>query len=170
MGEITKKENEWQDKATAAAIEGARKVALSFKGAQGIPATTQVGRLSESQWGMIVTGAIFGWVRTRCEQAIAEGFDQEAAVRTTGLSPSPCDVAAVTSVLPELAEAAGVHWSLPLQASSKDTMTGFLMLAWQLIGKAETALGQGKILRPSVDWDKTGDAINDVPFDEHVSS
>jgi hypothetical protein len=28
MGELTKQENDWQDKATARAIEGARKVAL----------------------------------------------------------------------------------------------------------------------------------------------
>jgi hypothetical protein len=162
MDEITKKENDWQDRATAAAIEGARKVALSFKGSQGLPATTQVGRLTEAQWGWIVTGAIFGWVQCRCQQAIAEGLDQEQAVRLTGLSPSPCDVAAVHSILPALAEQAGIDWSQPLAAWSKDTMASFLLLAWQLITKAEAALDQGKVLQPSVDWDKTGDAI---PFD-----
>ena len=163
--QITKHENEWQDKATAAAVEGARKVALTFKGKQGIPGTTQLGSLSEAQWGMIITGAIFGWIRTRCEQAIAEDIDQEEAVRLTGLSPSPCDVAVVTSILKELAEKAGVDWAQPLKSWSKDVMTNFLMLAWQLITKAEAARDQGKILRPAEDWDKTGDAIDDVPFD-----
>jgi N6-adenosine-specific RNA methylase IME4 len=140
MGEVTRHEGEWQAKATAAAIEGARKVALSFKGAQGIPATTQVGRLTETQWGWIVTGAIFGWVRTRCEQAIAEGFDQENAGRMTGLSPPPCDVAVVTSILPALADQAGIDWSLPLAAWTQDTMINFLMLVWDLTTKAETML------------------------------
>jgi hypothetical protein len=167
MGEITKKENDWQDKATAAAIEGARKVALSFKGSGGLPAMAQVGKLTEAQWGWIVTGAIFGWVRCRCDQAIAEGLDQEQAVRLTGLSPSPCDVAVVASILPTLADTAGVDWALPLAAWSKETMAGFLLLAWELITKAEAALGQGKVLQPSVDWDKTGDAI---PFDLQADS
>jgi hypothetical protein len=105
-----------------------------------------VGRLTETQWGWIVTGAIFAWIRTRCEQAISEGFDQEDAVRMTGLSPSPCDAAVVTSILPQLTETAGVDWALPLQAWSKETMTSFLLLAWELITKAEAALGKGKVL------------------------
>ena len=167
---VTAHENEWQDKATAAAIAGARKVALTFKGKQGIPGGTQVMSLSQAQWGMIVTGAIFGWIRTRCEQAIAEGLDQEEAVRITGLSPSPCDVAVVTSILPKLADTAGVDWSLPLSAWSKDTMTNFLLLAWQLINKAEAARDQaGKIIGKSTDWDKTGDTLNDLPFDRRDS-
>jgi hypothetical protein len=166
----TKHENEWQDKATAAAVEGARKVALTFKGKQGIPGGTQLMSLNESQWGMIITSVIFGWIRTRCEQAIAENLDQESAVRLTGLSPSPCDVAVVTSILKELSEKAGVDWEKPLKSWSKDVMTNFLMLAWQLINKAEAARDQGKILRPETDWDKTGDAIPDIPFDRAASS
>ena len=74
---------------------------------------------------------IFGWIETRVQQAIAEGLDQEQTVRLTGLSPSPCDVAVVRSILPALADQAGIDWSLPLTAWSKDTMVGFLLLAWQ---------------------------------------
>ena len=48
---------------------------------------TPVGRLTDLQWGWIVTAVIFGWIETRIEQAIAEGIDQEAAVRMTGLTP-----------------------------------------------------------------------------------
>jgi hypothetical protein len=166
---VTAHENKWQDKATAAAIEGARKVALSFRGKQGIPGTTQIGSLSDAQWGMIVTSMIFGWIRTRCEQAIAEGISQEEAVRATGLSPSPCDVAVITSILPTLADTAGVDWELPLNAWPKDVMTNFLMLAWELITKAEVTLDQGKVLQPATDWDKCGDPINDIPFDRQDS-
>jgi hypothetical protein len=129
----TKKENEWQDKATAAAIAAARKIA----GGSAPLLNTPVGRLNDAQWGWIVTAAIFGWIRTRCEQAIEEGLDQEQAVRITGLSPSPCDVAVVHSILPGLADQAGIDWSLPLSAWPKDTMVNFLLLAWELITKTE---------------------------------
>ncbi|MFZ2077490.1 MAG: hypothetical protein WAV38_12740 [Xanthobacteraceae bacterium] len=147
MNEITKRENEWQDKATAAAIAAARKIALN---SSGLPPMTPVGRLSDSQWGWIVTAVIFGWIQTRCEQAIAEGLNQEQAVRLTGLTPSPCDVAVVCSILPALADQAAIDWSQPLAAWSKDTMTNFLMLAWALIGKSKLARdqGPGKIIRP----------------------
>jgi hypothetical protein len=148
MNEISKKENEWQDKATAAAIAAVRKIALN---SSGLPPTTPVGRLSDLQWGWLVTAAIFGWIQTRCEQAIEEGLDQEQAVRLTGLSPSPCDVAVVTAILPTLADNAGIDWTLPLKAWSKDLMANFLLQAWRLIAAAETARdqGAGKILKKS---------------------
>jgi hypothetical protein len=146
---IARHEDEWQRRATDAAIAGARKIALGSTPLMNTP----VGRLKDDQWGWLVTGAIFGWVQTHCEQAIAEGFDQEDAVRMTSLSPSPCDVAAVTSILSTLADQAAIDWSLPLAAWSKETMTNFLLLAWQLINKAEAARdhGPGKILRQSAE-------------------
>jgi len=148
VGEITKKENEWQHKATAAAIAAARKIALNCTG---LPPMTPVGRLSDLQWGWIITAGIFGWIQTRCEQAVEEGLDQEQSVRLTGPNPSPCDVVVVRSILPTLADQAAVDWSQPLEAWSKDTMVNFLLLAWRLIGAAEIARdqGAGKILRKS---------------------
>jgi hypothetical protein len=161
MDELTKKENEWQAKATDAAIAGARKIALN---SSGLPPMTPVGRLTDSQWGWIVTAAIFGWIQTRVEQAIEEGLEQEQAVRQTGLTPSPCDVAVVRSILPTLADQAAIDWSQPLQAWSKDTMANFLLLAWQLIGAAEIARdqGPGKILRKS---DALQELNNPIPFE-----
>jgi hypothetical protein len=187
MGEITKKEDEWQRRATDAAIADARKV---VDGSRLLP-HTPVGRLSDQQWGWIVTGVIFAWIRVRCEQAIAQGLDQEQAVRLIASSPSPGDVAVVHSILPALAELAAIDWSQPLAAWSKDTMVSFLLLTWQLINKAEVARDHapGEILRkapapvetpittptifdeipeflrraPPRDWDdKKGD---DLPFD-----
>ena len=125
---------------------------------------TPIGRLTDTQWGWLITAAIFGWTRTRCEQAIAENIDQEAAMRLTGLCPSPCDVAAVSSILPLLADQAAIDWSQPLAAWSKDAMTNFLLLAWQLINKAELARDQGKIIGKSKDWATKGDNISDIPF------
>ena len=82
MGELSKKENAWQAKATDAAIAGARKIALN---SSGLPPMTPVGRLTDLQWGWLVTAAIFGWIQTRCQQAIEEGLDQEQAVRLDAL-------------------------------------------------------------------------------------
>src|SRR5262249_22164077 len=105
VGELAKKEDAWQAKATEAAIAATRKIANNCTG---LPPMTPVGRLSDLQWGWLVTAAIFGWIQTRCEQAIEEGLDQEQAVRLTGLSPSPCDVAVVRSILPTLAGQAAI--------------------------------------------------------------
>jgi hypothetical protein len=156
MGALSKLENEWLDKATAAAIAGARKIALSSP-----LMNAPVGRLSDYEWGIICTAVIFGWVETRVQQAIAEGLDQEEMVRCTGLSPSPCDSAVVRSILPALADQAGIDWTLPLTAWSGDTMVGFLLLAWRLLGEAETARdhGPGKILKPAEFDEKTGDPL-----------
>jgi hypothetical protein len=161
MGELTKRENDWLDKATARAIEGARKVALAFGPRMNAP----VGRLNDHEWGLICAAAIFGWIEVRVQQAIAEGLDQEQAVRLTGLSPDPCDIAVVKSILRELADTAGVDWSLPLASWTPDIMTGFLMLAWKLIIQAEAARdhGPGRILKKSeVVRDEMA---QEVPFD-----
>ena len=88
MNDIARQEDEWQARATAAAIAAAKKIVLGNPSLK----VAQVGRLSDHEWGWIITAAIFGWVQTRCEQATAEGLDQETAVRMTGLTPSPCDV------------------------------------------------------------------------------
>ena len=156
MGALTKLENE-MDKATAAAVAGARKIALS----SGPLMNTPVGRLSDHEWGMICTAVIFGWIEVRVQQAIAEGRDQEEMVRLTGLHPSPCDTGVVRSILPALADQAGVDWTLPLAAWSNDIMTGFLLLARRLISEAEFARdhGSGKILKPAEFDEKTGDPL-----------
>jgi hypothetical protein len=146
MNKVTKHEEEWQARATEAAIAAARKIANNCTN---LPPTTPIGKLTDAQWGWIITAAIFGWIQTRCEQAIAEGLDQETAVRMTGLTPSPCDVAVVDSILEELGEKAGIDWSQSLAAWSRDTMTNFLLLAWKLIQQAEGARDSGKIIRPS---------------------
>jgi hypothetical protein len=157
MGALTQQENQWLDKATAAAVAGARKIASS----SGPLMNTPVGRLSDHEWGMIVTAVIFSWIEVRVQQAISESRDSEQMVRFSGLSPSPCDVAVVRSILPALADTAGIDWALPLNAWSGDTMTNFLLLAWRLLGEAETARdhGPGKIPKKAEFDEKTGDPI-----------
>jgi len=160
MGELTKKEGAWQAKATEAAIAAARKIALN---STGLPPSTPVSELSDHQWGWLITGGIFAWIQVRVEQAIEEGLDQESVVRLTGLNPPPCDVAAVRSILPTLADQAAIDWSQPFEAWSKDTMVNFLLLAWRLIDAAAIARdqGDGKILRKS---DALEELNNPIPF------
>jgi hypothetical protein len=80
----------------------------------------------------------------------------------TGLTPSPCDVAVVHSILPAL-DQAGIDWAQPAQDWSKDVMVGFLMLAWRLIREAEIARdqGPGKVFRKS---ELLGETNNPTPF------
>jgi hypothetical protein len=47
----------------------------------GVSPMTPVGKLNDCQIGWLVTAGIFGWIRTRCEQAIEEGLDPEQALR-----------------------------------------------------------------------------------------
>jgi hypothetical protein len=159
MGEIFKREDEWQRRATAAAIAGARKIALNTAGLAATPA----GKLSDLQWGWIAAAVIFEWITVRLEQAIAEGLSDEATVRALSVIPSPCDIAVVRAILPRLAETTAPDWSAPLKDWSKDTMTEFLMVAWQLIHKAQIARdqGPGRIIRKRPADDEMADA---VPF------
>ena len=106
MNENAEHHDRLQREATAAAIKAARAIGLGQT-----VMNTPIGRVTEEQWGWIVAAAIFGWIEARARQAIAEGCDGEAFIRATGLSPDPCDVAVVRSILPELADKAGIDWS-----------------------------------------------------------
>jgi hypothetical protein len=144
MGERAKHEDELLRQATAAAIEGARKVSSNPP-----LMNTPVGKLTDLQWGWIATAVIFAWTRTRSERAIADSCNQEQMILATGLSPDPIEVGVVSSILAELADTAQIDWALPLKEWPKDLMTNFLLLAWTLIKKAEQARDHapGMVLR-----------------------
>jgi hypothetical protein len=135
MGEISKREDEWQRKAMAAAIAGARKMALATKE---LPVMTPIGRLTDEQWGWITTQVIFEWIAVRIEQATTEQIDFETAVRLIDARPSPCDVGAIAAILPRLANAP-IDWSKPLTDWSHEGMLAFLSLAYEMIKEAVAA-------------------------------
>jgi len=120
---------------------------------------TPVGRLSDVEWGWITSAVICAWIAKRAEQAVAEGLETELVLRTTGLDPNPWDSGAVATILPQLADVSGIDWSKPLDAWSRETMTGFLTAALSLIRTSMIArdLGGGAITR------KTGAAKLDDP-------
>jgi hypothetical protein len=135
MGRLSEQEDAWQAEATAQAVAEARGIAQSQL------ANTPAGKLNDQQMGWIISAALFAWIRTRYQQAVAEGLDQEAHV--TRMDPSPCDSAIVRSILSKLADQATIDWSKPLASWSKKEMADFVELAWRLIDEAKAALDRG---------------------------
>jgi hypothetical protein len=155
MGKVTLRkptlaavEDEWQRRATAAAIESARKLLGGT-----IPLGTPVGNLSDYELGWIVMTGICAWISKRAEQASAEGFNLavvEEAIRSTGQSPEPWLGGAVATILPDLADVPGIDWTLPLNDWSRDIMVHFLCAAFDLIRQAVAARDAGgTITRPA---------------------
>ena len=147
MGKVTIKapslsalEDEWQRRATDAAIIAVRDVMKD--GA--LPPGTPIGRLSDVELGWLVAAALFSWIKTRAEQATGEGLvDTETMVRMTGYDPDPWDAGAVAAILPELAETAQIDWSKPLSEWPQETMITFLLAALALVRKATIARNLG---------------------------
>jgi hypothetical protein len=130
-------EDQWQRDATAAAIRAARGV-VQMDGP--IPPGTPIGRLSDPEWGWVLTAMLFAWIGKRAEQAAAEQLDAEQTIRLTALDPQPWDAGAVAAILPELADAcSGLDWARPLTAWPKDDIIEFLLKAMPLIRKAMIA-------------------------------
>jgi hypothetical protein len=129
-------EDAWQRRATEAAIAAARGV-VKIDGP--IPPLTPIGRLGDVEWGWIVAAVLFGWIRTRAEQATSEQLDTEQTIRLTGLDPDPWDAGAVAAILPELAEAPDIDWTKSLAEWPRNTMVEFLTIALALIRKAVIA-------------------------------
>src|SRR5262249_20725585 len=111
-------EDEWQRRATAAAIAGARGAGQEDGP---IPPGTPVGRLSEIEWGWLVAAVVFSFIKTRAEQATSGQLDTERTIRTTALDPEPWDAGAVAAILPDLASACEhIDWSKPFTDWPRD--------------------------------------------------
>jgi hypothetical protein len=127
----------WTKKASEAAVAEARK-AIKDDGA--IPPSTPVGRLSDREFGWIVSGALFGWVATRAQQAAEESWNEEKTIRTLGLVPEPWSAGAVAAILPSLAAACpDLDWARPLVDWPRETMIEFLLAALGLLRRAMIA-------------------------------
>jgi hypothetical protein len=143
MGELSEREDDWGQRATAAAIAAARNVVLGDDAA--VNKNAPVGRLSDVEWGWIFSASLFAWISVRSEQATAEELDTERAIRMTGLDKNPWDAGAIAAILPELAHCRGVDWSKPLNDWSRETMIEFLLEALRLVRRGMIArdLGDG---------------------------
>ena len=129
----------WQRRATAAAIVAVRDVIRSGT----IPPAAPLNRLSDIELGWLIAAGLFAWIRTRAEQAVAEGMDTELALRLTGLDPEGWDAGAVTSALPDIGKLEGIDWSKPLMSWPKDLIVRFLLGALPLVRTAMIARDVG---------------------------
>lgn len=135
---ITAIEDIWLRRATAAAIEAARDAVR----AGAVPPMTPVGRLGDIEWGWIVTAVLFGWIKTRAEQATNSGVGIENAIRDISITPDPWDLGTIEAILPELADCE-VDWNRPLGALSREGIVTFLNDALTLVTKAIVARDRG---------------------------
>jgi hypothetical protein len=94
------------------------------------------------------------------EDAIKENYDAILAFLLREAAEIEAkDIAVVRSILPGLADTAGVDWSQPLAAWTRDQMTSFLLVAWRLIGEAARTHDESKILKPAPFNEEIGDPI-----------
>jgi hypothetical protein len=137
IASISAEHDEWIRRAFAVSLNRAKDLVAP----QGpIRSATQLGKLSDSEWGWIISTVVWGWVSTRGEQAASEGLDPERSVRVTKLNPDPWDIGAVKAILPELAKScAGFDWSKPANTWSKDELAQFLLTGFDLIQRATAA-------------------------------
>lgn len=121
-----KTEDDWSREATLAAVAACRAVVSK----DGINQRATISSLSDVEWGWIAAAAIFEWIKTKAEQAVAEGTDYDTPIRTMrGQQPEPWEAGAVASILPALGGLQGVDWSKPVGDWSKEQIVSF---AWQI--------------------------------------
>lgn len=126
-------EDEWQRRATAAAISAAKDVLNN-----GLNPRAPIGNLSEIEWGWVAAAIIFGWIKTRAEQAVLEGTSYDSTIRNAKhRDPAPWEAGAIETILPKLGDLKDVDWSKPVCEWSKDQIVGF---AWQIYKMADGAL------------------------------
>jgi hypothetical protein len=130
-------ENDWQRRATAAAIAGARGV-IQVDGP--IPPGTPNRAALGCRMGMHRRRRPVRLDRDACRAGGGGAAGYRAHLRMTALDPEPWDAGAVGAILPDLASACEhVDWSKPLTGWPRETMIEFLLTAMPLIRRAMIA-------------------------------
>jgi hypothetical protein len=133
-------EAEWMAKATRSAIDAAREVVTE----NDINGRAMIGSLNELEWGWICSAAVFAWIKTKSQQAVAEGVGYDHAIRAMpGRDPQPWDQGAVESILPALGDLKGVPWDKPIGDWSKNQMISFAWQTYRLVDQALAARDEG---------------------------
>jgi hypothetical protein len=126
-----------QKEATVKAVASARSLALGL-------GVVPISKLTTEQWGLIVSAAIFDWLKVRYNQAIIEDIDPELGFAS--IEPSPRDTAVIEAILPRLADQP-IDWDKPLMAWTESEMVGFLMAARRLLAEIESTLKPDSVLQ-----------------------
>lgn len=133
-------EADWGQRATQSAIDAAKEVVSG----EGINARASIGSLSDIEWGWIVAAAIFGWIKTKSQQAVEEGISAEIPIRTMNhRCPEPWEAGAIETILPALSNIEGLDWANPVGEWSKDQIVSFAWQIYKLSGSALAARDEG---------------------------
>jgi hypothetical protein len=133
-------EGAWMAKATQASIDAAREVIAD----NDINGRAMISSLNELEWGWLCSAAVFAWIKTKSQQAVAEGVGYDQAIRAMpGRDPQPWDYGAVESILPALGDISGIPWDKPIGEWSKDQMVSFAWQTYRLVDQALAARDEG---------------------------
>lgn len=112
---------DWDVRATAGAIAACKDVI----GPGVINPRATIGSLSDVEWGWITAAAIFAWIKTRSQQAVAEGTNYDASIRTMhNQDPAPWEAGAIETILPILAQMS-LPWGNAIGSWPKSAMIKF---------------------------------------------
>lgn len=136
-------EADWDLRATRSAVAAARDVC---KDKSGINSKAAIGSLSDIEWGWIAAASVFGWIKTKAQQAVEEGCGYDAAIRAMAhRDPAPWESGAVETILPQLGNLEGVDWSTPVGEWSKDQIISFAWQIYRLTNGALAARDEGAV-------------------------
>jgi hypothetical protein len=171
-------ETDWMAKATQSAIDAVRKDVIDH----GLNGRSMISSLSDLEWGWICSAAIFAWIKTKAQQAVAEGIGYDVPIRSmVGYSPEPWEYGAVETILPELGEIKGVDWEKPIGEWSKNQIISFACQIHRLADKAlmMRSMGEEDSITQKIDqprWERElsagqggpllsrGELNDDIPF------
>ena len=130
----------WMEKSTQAAIDAARSVISD----NDINGRAMISSLNNLEWGWITSAAVFAWIKTKSQQATAEGIGYDQAIRAMpDRKIQPWDQGAVESVLPALGDIDGIDWDKPLGEWTKDQVVSFAWQMHRLVDRALAARDEG---------------------------
>lgn len=131
-------EADWDVKATQSAIDAAKAVV-----GDGINARAAISSLSDIEWGWIAAAAIFAWIKTKSQQAVAEGTGYDEPIRTMKHRvPEPWEAGAIETTLPAIGNLE-LPWDKPIGEWPKETIVSFGWHMHRLIGSALAARDEG---------------------------
>jgi hypothetical protein len=133
-------EADWMAKATQSAIDAAKQVI----GDNDINGRAMISSLNELEWGWLCSAAIFAWIKTKSEQAVAEGVGYDQAIRAMpNRAIQPWDYGAVSAVLPALGDVRGIPWDRPVGEWSKDQIVTFAWNVYCLVDQGLACRDEG---------------------------
>jgi hypothetical protein len=135
-------EADWMAKATQSAIDAVRQDVID----KGLNGRSMISSLSDLEWGWICCAAIFAWIKTKSQQAVAEGIGYDVPMRSMlGYAPEPWEYGAIETILPQLGEINGVDWNKPVGEWSKDQIISFASQIHKLTDRAFAMRDKGTV-------------------------